>query len=107
MYYQLIVEKDVPIRVRDGTARCADVFRPNDVSHFPAIMTLGPYPKDIHFKAWAQGQSTASLFAGIEGIDSPYMHWETVSPNGGCRRDTQSFTATREAQENHPVRRIH
>lgn len=76
MYYQLIVEKDVSVKVRDGATLCADVFRPNDRGHFPAIMTLGPYPKDIHFKDWVQNQT----FENIDNVDSPYMHWETVDP---------------------------
>ncbi len=75
MYYQLIVEKDVSIKVRDETTLCADVFRPNDAGEFPGIMTLGPYPKDIHFKDWVPG--SASDNPDLQGA---YMHWETVNP---------------------------
>lgn len=74
MYSQLIVEKDVPIKVRDGALLCADVFRPGGADTFPAIMTLGPYPKDIQFKAWSRMRP-----AGID-VDGPFMHWETVDP---------------------------
>jgi hypothetical protein len=75
MYYQLVVEKDVSIKVRDGATLCADVFRPNDTGQFPAIMTLGPYPKDIHFKDWSQNRT----FDNID-VEGSYMHWETVNP---------------------------
>ena len=74
MYYQLIVEKDVPIKVRDGAVLRADVFRPGGVDTFPAIMTLGPYPKDIHFKSWSQMRPVNV------NVDGPYMHWESVDP---------------------------
>jgi predicted acyl esterase len=39
----LVVEKDVSIRLRDGGAVVADVFRPMAAGEFPIIMTLGPY----------------------------------------------------------------
>ena len=57
MYYPLIVEKDVFIELRDSTTLCADVFRPDDTDTFPVIITLGPYPKDIHFKDFSQGRT--------------------------------------------------
>jgi len=45
--YGVIFEKDVPIRVRDGTVLRADVYRP-DVSsdeQFPVLMSLSAYQK--------------------------------------------------------------
>jgi predicted acyl esterase len=75
MFYSLIVEKDVSIEVRDGTLLCADVFRPNHTDKFPVIITLGPYPKDIHFKKWHSERTFEDL-----PEDGPYMHWETVNP---------------------------
>ena len=52
MSYSVLVEKDVSIRLRDGGAIVADVFGPAEPGEFPTIMTLGPYPKDIHFSQW-------------------------------------------------------
>jgi uncharacterized protein len=81
----LLVEKDVAIEVRDGTALVADVFRPDDGEAAPVIMTLGPYPKDIHFKDWAS-RSFAGEREGRSPVyealpeHGPYMHWETVNP---------------------------
>jgi len=74
MFYQLIVEKDVSIKIRDGSVVYADVFRPADSGEFPVIMTLGPYPKDIHFSRWIPGAYENLPEKG------PYMHWETVNP---------------------------
>ena len=76
MYYQLRIEKDVSIPVRDGSSLMADVFRPDGLGQFPVIMTLGPYPKDIHFKDWVP---PAYEHVPEKG---PYMHWETVNPEG-------------------------
>jgi uncharacterized protein len=74
-YYQLIVEKDVSIEVRDGAKLYADVFRPNDQGQFPAIITLGPYPKDIHFNDWHPDRINDH-----PDLQGSYMHWETVNP---------------------------
>jgi predicted acyl esterase len=74
MFYQLIIEKDVSIKIRDGSVLCANVFRPADSGQFPVIMTLGPYPKDIHFSKWVPGAYENLPEKG------PYMHWETVNP---------------------------
>ena len=52
MGYSLVVEKDVSIPLRDGETIVADVFRPAEAGAFPVIITLGPYPKDVHFSQW-------------------------------------------------------
>jgi predicted acyl esterase len=75
MFFQLIIEKDVAIELRDGMILRADVFRPNDSGSFPVIITLGPYPKDIHFKDWHPERTL-----GSPDLEGPYMHWETVNP---------------------------
>jgi uncharacterized protein len=75
MFYQLIVEKDVSIDLRDGSKLYSDVFRPNASDTFPAIITLGPYPKDIHFNDWHPDRSNVN-----PDLQGPYMHWETVNP---------------------------
>ena len=74
MNHSLLVEKDVSIKLRDGATLCADVFRPADAVECPVIMTLGPYPKDIHFSRW---NPIAWEHVPERG---PYMHWETVNP---------------------------
>jgi predicted acyl esterase len=67
MSYSVLVEKDVSIRLRDGGAIVADVFRPAEPGEFPTIMTLGPYPKDIHRSqdsGYSQGRRGASCDSG-------------------------------------------
>jgi len=69
--YQLIVERDVPIPLRDGTLLYADIFRPDGgAERFPAIMNLSVYQKD---KLWVPP-------ADLDEEANPYMNWETVNP---------------------------
>ena len=48
--YELIVEKDIEIPMRDGTLLYADIFRPDSGEEkFPASMNISVYQKD---KLW-------------------------------------------------------
>jgi predicted acyl esterase len=75
VFHGLQIENDVEIPMRDGLALRANVFRPDADGRYPAIITLGPYPKDIHFKDWDR----IGFYPEIEE-HGPYMHWETVNP---------------------------
>lgn len=45
--YEIVLEKDVPIQVRDGTTLYADIYRPNAPGKFPVLLAHSPYQKDI------------------------------------------------------------
>ena len=76
MFHELRFEKDVSIPIRDGSALSANVFHPVSEGKFPVILTLGPYPKDIHFSKW----NPPAYERLPEDEQGPYMHWETVNP---------------------------
>ena len=48
--YNIIVDKDVEITMRDGAKLVANVYRPDDPGRFPALTACGPYGKDVHLK---------------------------------------------------------
>jgi predicted acyl esterase len=68
--YDLVIEKDVEIPVRDGARLKADIFRPRSGARFPAIMNIGGYRKD---KLWVPPRD-------LEEKANPYMNWEAVNP---------------------------
>ena len=78
-----LIEWDVPIRMEDGLVLRANVYRPDDDSKYPVILSYGPYAKDL---AWQDGYETAwELFAGahpdaIEGSSNVHQSWEVVDP---------------------------
>lgn len=43
----ILFEKDVPVKLRDGTIIYTDIFRPVDDAKHPAIMAWSPYGKEI------------------------------------------------------------
>ena len=46
---QVILEKNVPCKMRDGVKLYADVYRPNVEGTFPVLLTRLPYNKDLPF----------------------------------------------------------
>jgi len=68
--YDLVVEKDLEIPMRDGARLKADLFRPKSGGRFPAILNIGAYQKD---KVWIPPPD-------LEEAPNPYMNWETVNP---------------------------
>ncbi|HSN40311.1 MAG TPA: CocE/NonD family hydrolase [Burkholderiales bacterium] len=68
---KIIIEKDVPIPMRDGTLLYANIFRPDGAGErFPAIMNISVYQKD---KLWVPP-------ADLGEEANPHMNWETVNP---------------------------
>ncbi|HEV2042716.1 MAG TPA: hypothetical protein VGT81_22180, partial [Casimicrobiaceae bacterium] len=60
--YDLVIEKDLEIPMRDGARLRADVFRPKTGGRFPVIINLGAYQKD---KLWVPP-------ADLEEAPNPY-----------------------------------
>lgn len=71
----MLVERDVPVEVRDGTVLRADVFRPADGAPVPVLMTHGPYGKGIHFEDF-----NPAAYALVEERGE-HLNWETVNPD--------------------------
>jgi len=44
--FQTVIEKNVPVTMRDGTIQYADVYRPNAPGRFPVLVHRTPYNKD-------------------------------------------------------------
>lgn len=44
----MVLDRDAAVPMRDGAVLRANVFRPDTPGKFPALMTLGPYGKDVH-----------------------------------------------------------
>ncbi|WP_226375398.1 CocE/NonD family hydrolase [Effusibacillus dendaii] len=44
---QVLVEKNVPCPMRDGTILRADIYRPNDAEKYSVLLTRLPYNKDL------------------------------------------------------------
>ena len=73
---EMIMEKDVPVKMRDGITIYVNVFRPDHPGKFPVVMSMDPYNKDAlpSYAAlrpvWPTlGGINTSIFAPIESPD--------------------------------------
>ena len=64
------MEKDGPVRWRDGAIVYCDVFRPHASGRVPAILNIRVYQKD---KRWI-------LPDNLEEKANEYFNWETANP---------------------------
>jgi putative CocE/NonD family hydrolase len=73
---EMIMEKDVPVKMRDGITLYVDVFRPDKPGKFPVVMSADVYGKDVksHFPSirniWPTlGTMLTSEFTPVESPD--------------------------------------
>jgi predicted acyl esterase len=52
--YEMLLEQNADVRVRDGAILHANVYRPNANGRFPVLMTFGPYGKDVPLREFMQ-----------------------------------------------------
>ena len=82
--YEMQVEKNVPIPMRDGIALRANLFRPDVAGRFPVIMAMGIYGKDVHFGDGykPQWEALTRLYPEIDknGSSGRYLRWEVPDP---------------------------
>jgi predicted acyl esterase len=75
----ILLERDVPLKLRDGVTIYTDVFRPVDGAPCPAILALSPYGKeigsqwldDVPMRAGVPKKATSGL-QKFEGPDPAY-----------------------------------
>jgi predicted acyl esterase len=78
-----VIDWDVAIPMDDGVVLRADVFRPDDGTAVPAILSYGPYAKGLAFQdgypsAWERmAQQHPDVTAGSS---NRYQNWEVVDP---------------------------
>ncbi len=81
---EVIVDRDVPIRLRDGVRLRANVYRPGGEGPFPVIVSAHPYDKDAIGARGKNGRKVNfqyRLFPQPEPISiSAWTSWEAPDP---------------------------
>jgi predicted acyl esterase len=52
--YEMLLEQNADVPVRDGAILQANVYRPKANGRFPVLMTFGPYGKDVPLREFMQ-----------------------------------------------------
>ncbi|PEG34909.1 peptidase S15 [Mycolicibacterium agri] len=79
----MMVDWDVPITMDDGVVLRANVFRPDDDSAYPVVLSYGPYGKDLSFEegypdAWRKLVEDHPEVAA--GSSNRFQAWEVCDP---------------------------
>ena len=65
----MIVEKNVPVKMRDGVELRVDVFRPDAKDKVPALLAISPYSKDVQSLPLPSGLGKAMEYGSVEAGD--------------------------------------
>src|SRR6185437_2784293 len=82
-HYEMLMERNTGIPMRDGALLRGDVFRPKADGKFPVLMTFGPYGKDVPLKEFMQEAWDAieKFYPDIIANSSlKNLVWETPDP---------------------------
>jgi len=82
--HRVVIEKDVPMRTRDGVTLYADVYRPDAPGRFPVLVMRTPYDKSVDMALTEKDyfpsrgyvvvvQDTRGRFLS-EGVFYPFIH---------------------------------
>jgi predicted acyl esterase len=71
--YKMKVEKNVLVRMRDGVRIACDVYYPDAQGRFPAILSMGPYGKDIQALKAPPQPRHRSEWGAIEAGNSGFL----------------------------------
>lgn len=78
------IDWHVPIEMDDGTILDADVYRPDDESSYPVILSHGLYAKGLAFQDEIYEMQWGKLVSKdpsiLEGSSNRFQSWEVVDP---------------------------
>jgi len=109
--YKVKVEKDVFIRMRDGTRIAADIYRPDAEGEFPALLSTSCYGKGIQKLPIPKGTPIDFRIgnAGIEAGNSEYfvtrgyVHVITDSRGTGYSEGGYRYLSTKEQEDGYDL----
>jgi predicted acyl esterase len=67
--YEVVMEENVFVAMRDGIKLAVDIYRPNAQGKFPALLSMSPYGKEKQ----RYPKSVVGIFTKVEAGDSAYF----------------------------------
>ncbi len=73
--FEMIIEKDVLVKMRDGTKLAVDIYRPKASGKFPALLAMSPYTKEAQslVATLPHGLGFISEYSMVEAGDSEFF----------------------------------
>src|SRR6266852_2654134 len=92
---EVTVERDVPVKMRDGVVLHADVYRPKTEGKFPVLLQRTPYSKDggVEFGVKAVARGYVTIIQDVRGRFSSDGEWYTFKHESDDGYDTVEWAA--------------
>ncbi|MCL5006359.1 MAG: CocE/NonD family hydrolase [Acidobacteria bacterium] len=93
--YQVIIERNVPARMRDGVVLHADVYRPDAPGKFPVLLERTPYNKDgdLGFGVKAAERGYVAIIQDVRGRSTSQGEWYPFKYESQDGYDTVEWAA--------------
>jgi putative CocE/NonD family hydrolase len=79
-YHNIVVERDVPATMRDGTTLYADVFRPAEPGRYPALLMRTPYDKRRSAGAFVAGAVKRGYVVALQDVRGQFASGGDFNP---------------------------
>jgi len=94
-HYDVAVERNVPVRMRDGVVLRADIYRPKGEGKFPVLLTRTPYDKrgEVDFGPMAAARGYVVVAQDVRGRFTSEGVWYTFKNESQDGYDTVEWAA--------------
>ncbi len=94
-HYEVIVERGVPAKMRDGVVLRADIYRPKAEGKFPVLLTRTPYDKrgEMDFGPLAAARGSVVISQDVRGRYTSEGEWYTFKNESQDGYDTIEWAA--------------
>src|SRR5437899_3139540 len=92
---EITVERDVPVKMRDGVVLHADIYRPKIDGRFPVLLQRTPYNKDleVEFGLKAAARGFVTVIQDVRGRFSSEGEWYAFKHKSDDGYDTVEWAA--------------
>ena len=92
---EVTVERDVPVKMRDGIVLHADIYRPKTEGKYPVLLQRTPYNKDggVEFGVKAVARGYVTIIQDVRGRFSSDGEWYTFKHESDDGYDTVEWAA--------------
>src|SRR5256885_2387268 len=92
---EVTVERNVPVKMRDGVVLHADIYRPKADGRFPVLLQRTPYNKDgeVEFGLKAAARGYVTMIQDVRGRFSSEGEWYTFKHESADGYDTVEWAA--------------
>src|SRR6266496_3399113 len=93
---EITIERNAPVKMRDGVVLHADIYRPKTEGRFPVLLQRTPYNKDgaVEFGLKAAARGYVTIIQDVRGRFSSEGEWYTFRHESDDGYDTVEWAAT-------------